>query len=85
MRTWLHPALSSPAGLHGLSHVQQNYTDTTGGLKLDIPGKARTRQWERCFTGDGLSWGGGGVTMSIYIFFIYISIDLCFCLTRSVI
>ena len=60
MRTWLHPALSSPAGLHGLSHVQQNYTDTTGGLKLDIPGKARTRQWERCFTGDGLSWGGGG-------------------------
>ena len=27
MRTWLHSALSSPAGHQGLSHVQQNYTD----------------------------------------------------------
>ena len=28
MRTWLHSALSGPAGYQGLSHVQQNYTDT---------------------------------------------------------
>ena len=27
MRTWLHSALSGPAGYQGLSHVQQNYTD----------------------------------------------------------
>ena len=36
------------------------FTDTFGGLKLDTPEKARTRRWERCFEGHGLSWGGGG-------------------------
>ena len=40
--------------------------DTFGGLKLDIPEKARTRRWERCFEGDGLSWGG--VTINIYTY-----------------
>ena len=37
---------------HGLS------SDTFGGLKLDTPETARTRRWERCLEGDGLSCGG---------------------------
>ena len=49
------------------------FTGTFGGLKLDTPEKARTRRWERCFAGDGLSWGGGGN----HILYIYIYTHLC--------
>ena len=49
--------------------------DTFGGLKLDTPEKARTRRWERCFEGDGLSCGGGGEGPTIHIhIYIYIYI-----------
>ena len=38
MRTWLHSALSSPAGHQGLSHVQQNYTDVPQRGNNMVPG-----------------------------------------------
>ena len=37
MRTWLHSALSGPAGYQGLSHVQQNYTDMPQRGKNMVP------------------------------------------------
>ena len=41
MRTWLHSALSSPAGHQGLSHVQQNYTDMPQRGNNMVPGLQR--------------------------------------------
>ena len=48
MRTWLHSALSSPARHRGLSHVQQNYTDTKPFLLRHPYSGSYPRMWILC-------------------------------------